>query len=99
MKLPSALTQLIDELSAEEVFRDDVEITKQSSLTVYVDDNDEPYNLKASDAELLLQSPDTVRHFFEALRCKEASIEIHDIRLGDTVLDALESTFTAVDEV
>ena len=97
--LPDALAQLLDDLKAE-ASESSVVTIEGSYAKLSLDPDVEPIRLSREQAELVLNTPDTVELLYEALDFPiDAAIELHHIRISDKVQEALELNFKTVDEV
>lgn len=100
MKKPADIVQLIEDLK-DEVHDSTVGTDKTSKAVIHLEPDDEKgISFNAEECKLLLHSEDTVRQMHEALdEPEEATISLHNLDLNQEVLDALERTFMAVDEL
>ena len=101
MQKPDALIELIQEL-LEEGGASDVDADKGSSAVVYTSakalNAADGIALSAKECVLLLANRKTVERMVEALDNQTASIVLTNLGLPDSSLEALERSFTAVDE-
>lgn len=101
MKKPASLIQLIEELH-EDGIHSDVETTDSSKAVIYLTDADakkgDGITLSSSECYVLFANVSTVKRMADAVSSAKASIVLHEVRVRDSVLDALESKFVAVDE-
>jgi hypothetical protein len=100
MKRPTDLVQLIEELK-DEVHDSTVRADKTAKAVIHIDEDDETgLAFTAEECSLLLHSEYTVKQMHEALgEPEEATISLYNLDLDQEVLDALERTFAAVDEM
>lgn len=97
MKKPSALLQLLDDLKSE-IAESSVISTGSSSLILIFGDNDR-LEFTPVETELLLHSRSTVEQLYDAIgQPITCAVELHMLTVNDTVMDALERYFDAVDE-
>lgn len=101
MKKPNALIELIQELEEEQP-DSAVEIYRESKVVVYTSNEalnqSDGISLTGKEALLLLANADAVERFAETVGGKDASIVIANIDMPETIMEALERNFLAVDE-
>lgn len=101
---PIAVQQLLEELKDESI-TGSADATAKSKVVVYLHaKDDEGITFLGADCALVLDSIDRIDRLADALRTvddadmEEASICLFDVSVADDVRDALERTFSAVDE-
>ena len=98
MTKTNALLQLLDEL--REDVTDSNAVTTPASKLKIIFDKSNVLEFNQAETELLLHSVHTVDQLFEALNEPVGcAVELHSVRVDDSVHDALERLFAAVDEV
>ena len=93
------LDSLIEELSDELAGDHHVESTEDSYAVVQIFDTDEEIRLNRQRCLLVFQSVDSLERLIETLGLTDDdSVILHALKVPGEVLDALESSFAAVDE-
>ena len=99
MNRPQRLIQLLDELRAGNVGTTVVTIGS-SSATITLTGEVDGMVLTPEECELLFDSSDSVQQLYEALDTpNDAMLELHNLSVDDEVMDALNESFSSVEEV
>lgn len=99
MRPPEAVRQLIEHLKAEGAESSVHAEEPESHMVVYNDDDEqETYTFRLADTKLLLNTPETVERFYEALgNPGNTCIELQGVEPTDEVLDKMAMLFLSVD--
>jgi len=97
MKKPDELIELLEHLKEEDL-DSTVQLGNNPKAVVYI--GEKSFNLGGKDCSALLNTPETVEQFAEALGdTSDMSFEFHNMDLEDDVIATLEEYFSTVDEV
>jgi hypothetical protein len=98
MTKPQPLIQLLDELRENSISTTVVTIGN-SSATITLAGEVDGIVLSPEECELLLDTPDSVQQFHEAIGTpNDATLELHKMSVDDEVMDALNEMFSSVEE-
>lgn len=102
MRKPKDLTELLEELAAEEI-QSDVRALADSEAVIYLSyedaDRDDGIHLAPADCKLVFASKATVERLIDALPAPdEAQLILRNVELSTQAQDACEKAFISVDE-
>jgi len=99
MEYPAELQALIDDLDAASSGRRVATIRRSNKACAVIEYGEERIEISGRDADLLLETPNSVDQLFDVLGAPEnSSISVIGLELEDEVIDALERRFGTVDE-